>query len=170
MIFLEASHEVLKVSDRTLHRWIAGLGVVAGLTCAATACGAQQVAVTAAWARATVAGQNTAGAYVELTSASDAFLVAAASPVAERVELHHMRVESGIMRMRSVQRIELPARKTVKLAPGSLHLMLIGVSRPLKAGDKLPLMLTFEAPGGGKSVLEVEAEVRAVGATGSHHH
>jgi hypothetical protein len=81
-----------------------------------------------------------------------------------------MRVEGGIMRMRPVQRIELPARKTVKLAPGGLHLMLIGVSRPLKAGDKLPLVLTFEVPGGGKSVLQVEAEVRAAGATGSHHH
>ena len=48
--------------------------------------------------------------------------------------------------------------------------LLIGVGRLLKAGDKLPLVLTFEAPGGGNAVLQVEAEVRAAGATGSHHH
>jgi copper(I)-binding protein len=160
----------MKVSDRELNRWFANVVVAATIGFAAMPCAAQQVTVKDAWARATVAGQKTAGAYVELTSASGAVLVGAASPVAEKVELHNMSVEGGIMRMRPVQRIELPARKAVKLAPGGLHLMLIGVSRLLRAGDKLPLVLTFEVPGGGNSILQVEAEVRAAGATGSHHH
>lgn len=126
--------------------------------------------VAGAWARATVAGQKTAAAYAELTSATDAFLVAAASSVAERIELHHMRVEGDIMRMRPVQRIELPAQRTVRLAPGGFHLMLFGVSRALKPGEKLPLVLTFEAAGGGKATLKVEAEVRAAGAASAHQH
>ncbi|MBI3917932.1 MAG: hypothetical protein HY322_13100 [Betaproteobacteria bacterium] len=47
---------------------------------------------------------------------------------------------------------------------------MIGVGHLLRAGDKLPLVLTFEVPGGGKSILQVEAEVRAAGTTGSHHY
>jgi len=64
----------------------------------------------------------------------------------------------------------LPARTTVKLAPGGLHLMLTGIKRQLKTGDKLPLTLTVEAQGGGRSVQKVEAEVRAVGAASPPHH
>src|SRR5688572_13088014 len=73
------------------------------------------VKVANAWVRAPAAGQKTAGAYVELTSGRDAALVAAGSPAAARVEMHSSTVEGGVMRMRALPRIELPAGQTVKL-------------------------------------------------------
>src|SRR3954471_10613357 len=78
---------------------------------------AQSVKVSNAWVRATAPGQKTAGAYVELTSPTAAALVAAGSPAAGRVELHTMSMDGGIMRMRQVPRIELPAGETVRLGP-----------------------------------------------------
>ncbi len=69
-----------------------------------------------------------------------------------------------------MQKIELPAKKTVKLAPGGLHVMLIGVKQPLKPGDKVPLVLTIEAADGARSTVKAEAEVRAVGGAQAHHH
>lgn len=121
-----------------------------------------------AWVRAPVAGMKVAGAYMELTSPEAATLVAAASPLAERVEMHRTTLEDGVMKMRPLPAIELPAGKTVSLAPGGLHLMLIGLARPLKPGEKVPLALTLERAGAGRTVVRVEVEVRT--ATGSHTH
>jgi copper(I)-binding protein len=120
-----------------------------------------------AWARAPAPGQKVASAYAELTSPSNAALVAAASPVAERVELHSMTMDGGVMRMRPVPRIELPAGKTVTLAPGGLHLMLFGLKQPLKDGDKVPLELSVQSAGSAPTTVKVEAEVRVPGASDS---
>lgn len=131
------------------------------------------VKIADAWVRAPAPGQKTAGAYVELTSDRDAAVVAAGSPAAARVEMHSTTTEGGVMRMRALPRIELPAGKTVKLAPGGTHLMLIDVKQPLKPGDKVPLTLSVQpaGPAAGTSLttLQVEAEVRAAGATVHSH-
>ena len=98
-------------------------------------------------------------------------LTAVASPAAARTELHSTSVEEGVMRMRPVARIELPSGKAVKLAPGGLHIMLIGVKQPLKPGDKVPLTLTVQrADFSSRSVFTVLAEVRAVAAENAHRH
>jgi copper(I)-binding protein len=131
----------------------------------------RSVKVANAWVRAPAAGQKTLAAYLELTSDRDAALVAAGSPAAARVEMHSSTVEGGVMRMRAVPRIELPARQTVKLAPGGLHLMLIGAKQPFKPGDKVPLTLSIQpsGPTAGLSLttINLEAEVRA--AEGAAH-
>ena len=133
---------------------------------------AQSVKVANAWVRAPAPGQKTAIAYVELTSARNAALVAAGSPAAAGVEMHTMSMDGGIMRMRAVPRIELPAGRTVKLGPGGLHLMLIDVRKPLKAGDRVRLVLSVQetGPAAGMSLttLELEAEVRAAATAHSH--
>ena len=126
----------------------------------ASAVSAADVKLDNAWVRTPAPGQKATGAYVELTSVSDAALVSAASPLAERVELHTMTLDGGVMRMRSIPRIELPAGKTVKLAPGGMHLMVFNLKQPLKAGDKLPLVLTIQGAGASTATLEIEAEVR----------
>jgi copper(I)-binding protein len=84
------------------------------------------------------------------------------------VELHSMTLDGGVMRMRALPRIELPAGKTVNLAPNGLHLMLIDLKRPLKAGDKLPLVLSVQTSGTSVTTLNVEAEVRAAGELHKH--
>lgn len=131
---------------------------------------AETVNVGNAWVRATAPGQKTAGAYMELTSEADAALVAVASPAAGKTELHTMSMDGGVMRMRPVAKIDLPAKKAVKLAPGGgLHVMLRDIRQPLKEGDKVPLTLTIRGGGNAQSTIKVEAQVRAAGSASMHH-
>jgi len=156
----------MKFIDDHVYRSLLALVVGWSICSAAFADG---VIVKNAWARATAPGQNTASIYLDIASDVEAALVGAASPVAASAEMHAMRMENGVMKMRAVQRIELPARKTVKLAPAGLHLMLVGIKQPLRAGERVPLELTIEAAGRVKSSLKVEAEVRPLTVTGEPH-
>ena len=140
--------------------------VLAGFCMVATiANAADSVKVANAWVRAPVPGQKNAAAYVELTSASPAALVAAGSSAANRAEMHTMSTEGNVMRMRSVPRIDLPAGQTVKLAPGGLHIMLLELKQPLKVGDLVPLTLSVQPVGGAAGMslttLEIQAPVQA---------
>jgi copper(I)-binding protein len=141
------------------------------LTLVAFAADAPSVKVANAWARATAPGQTTAVAYVELTSDRDAALVAAGSSLAGRTELHSMATEGGVMRMRQIPRVTLPAGQTIALAPNGVHLMLLDLKQPLKPGDKLPLVLSIQAPSGmSLTTLRVEAIVRPLADNGHHGH
>ena len=122
----------------------------------------ETVTVTHAWVRATAPGQRVAGAYLEFSSAVPSTLVAVSSPVAGSAEIHSMRLENGVMQMRQLESLELPAKQMVKLEPGGLHLMLLDLKKPLKRGDKVPLRLTLQRTDRSKTVLEVQAEVRSV--------
>lgn len=140
------------------------------LLAAAAAAAADPVTVSDPWVRATAPGQKVAGAYMELTSPAGGALVAAASPVAGVVELHTMKVEDGVMKMRAVPRIELPAGQAVKLAPGGYHIMLMDLKRELKPGDGVPIVLTVEGRDQTRTNVEVRAQVREVGAGAEHPH
>ena len=149
------------------------VGFVLGL--APLQAASQSIRVTDAWVRPPLPGQKHAAAYIELTSDRKAALVAAGSSVAERVEMHSMTTEDGIMRMRPLPRIDLPAGQTVKLVPGGMHLMLFDVKQALKPGDKVPLTLSVQPadPAAGMSLttVNIEAPVRLVGPpTASHRH
>ena len=101
------------------------------------------------YAQATPPGARTGGAYFtvrNLGTAADR-LVGVASPVSKRAEVHSMKMEGSVMRMRAVPSLEIPPGKSVALAPGGYHVMLIGLAHPLAAGDKVPLTLTFEKAG-----------------------
>ncbi|MGH8640459.1 MAG: copper chaperone PCu(A)C [Burkholderiales bacterium] len=129
--------------------------------CGLPAAAAQPVVVSDAWVRAPAPGQKVAAAYMELTSRVNLSLVAVASPAAASVELHNTAVEEGVMKMRPVGRIELPAGKPVKLAPGGLHAMLVDLKQPLKTGDKVLLTLTVQRPdAASRSIFTVQAVVR----------
>ena len=121
---------------------------------------AGEVEVIQAWVRATAPGQQIAGAYLQITSAVPAKLIAASSPVAGSVEIHSMHMEGGIMKMRQLQILILPANKPVKLEPGGLHLMLLDLKTPLKPGDRVPLRLTVQRANQSRLEMEVRAEVR----------
>jgi len=123
---------------------------------------AAQVAVADAWVRGTVVGQKATGAFMQLTSLSDMTLVGAASPAAKIVEIHEMKQEGGMVKMGAVNRVALPANKTVELKPGGYHIMMMDLARPLKEGDAVPLTLTFEDKAGKKQTMEVKASVRGL--------
>lgn len=133
---------------------------------------AANVSVTDAWARATMPGQKVSGAYMQITSDADARLVGASSPAVPRVEVHEMKMDGDVMRMREVKAIELPKGKAVSLEPGGYHIMLMNLKKPIAAGDSIPLRLTIES-GGKKQTVEVKAEARAPGGAmpdHTHHH
>jgi hypothetical protein len=103
-------------------------------------------------------GGSTSAAYMTLSSAtgeSDA-LVSASTDAAETVELHTVIMEEGVMRMRPVTQIEVPAEGETHLEPGGYHVMLINITRDLSEGDTVELTLTFEQAG----EVQVTAPVR----------
>jgi hypothetical protein len=137
---------------------------------AAQSAAAQSVDVKGAWIRGTVPGQSATGAFMEITSRGPARLVAVASPAANAAEIHHMKMEGGIMKMDAVDGVDLPANKTVKLAPGGYHVMLLDLKHTLKAGDRVPLKLTFELPGRKRETVDLSVEVREVTGEKKHGH
>lgn len=131
---------------------------------------AANISVTDAWARATMPGQKVSGAYMKLQSDADARLVGVSSPAVPRVEVHEMKMDGDVMRMREVQSIDLPKGKTVSLEPGGFHIMLMNLPKPIAAGDVIPLTLVIES-GGKRQNVEVKAEARApMGGGAMHHH
>ncbi|TCJ11900.1 copper chaperone PCu(A)C [Parasulfuritortus cantonensis] len=120
---------------------------------------ATDVRVDHAWMRATLPGQRVAAGFMDLTAGRDLVLVGASSPVAETVEFHSMGVADGKMQMRALKTIALPKGKTVGLAPGGMHVMLIGIKAPIGAGRPVPVQLVFEDGRGGKSTATVEMRV-----------
>jgi copper(I)-binding protein len=128
-----------------------------------------QVSIKDPWVRGTVAGQKATGAFMQITSGSDTSLVAVSSPVAKVVEIHTMSHEGGVMKMRAVDAIRVPAGKTVELGPGGFHVMLMELGQPLKEGDKVPMTLTFADKSGKRTTQEVTATVRPL-ASSQHKH
>ena len=119
-----------------------------------------QVSVSDAWVRGTVEGQKATGAFMQLKSPGGATLIAAESPVAGAVEIHEMRMEGNVMRMRALPRLELPAGQAVDLKPGGYHIMLMNLKAPLKKGESVPIRLKFQGQDGKPQEVEVKAEVR----------
>ena len=127
-----------------------------------TALAAQaQVKVDDPWVRATVAPQKATGAFMQLTSARPVKVVAVSSPVADMVEIHEMKMEDGVMKMRAVDALPLPAGQVVALKPGSYHVMLMGLKAPIKAGESVALTLTVEGADGKRAAVEIKAQARA---------
>jgi copper(I)-binding protein len=136
----------------------------------APALAADAISVSQPWVRATVAGQTVAGAYMDIVAKANAVLVAVASPVAAKAELHTMTMDGGVMKMRPLDKLDLPAGKAVNLKPGGHHVMLIDIKRELKAGERVPLTLTVQDPRGARSTLQVDSEVRREAEAGGHMH
>jgi len=121
---------------------------------------AQGVTAKDAWVRGTVAGQTATGAFLELKASEHAALLSVSSPIAGTVEVHEMSMDKGVMKMRAISRLDLPAGKAVALKPGSYHIMLMDLKQALKKGDSVPLTLKIEGKDKKLSTLEVKAEVR----------
>ncbi len=112
------------------------------------------------FARATPTGAKTGGVFFTVENRGEIgdTLIRASSPIAGNVELHHMAVEAGVMRMRAIPAVEVKPGGKLELKPGGYHLMLFDLRQPLKNGDKFPLTLTFDRAG----TLEVSVVVEAI--------
>ena len=117
------------------------------------------VKVEGAWARASVPGQKGTGAFMKLTAPQGARLVSASSPAAGVTEVHEMKLDGDVMRMRAVPVLELPAGKPVELKPGGFHVMLLDLKAPLAKDSTVPLTLTFKDAKGVESKLDLTVPV-----------
>ncbi|MDB5753382.1 MAG: hypothetical protein JWP65_3803 [Ramlibacter sp.] len=130
-------------------------------TCFALQAQTAPVTVAGAWARASVQGQSGTGAFMTLTAREPLSLVGAATPMAGVAELHEMKMEGDVMRMRAVPALELVPGKPVELKSGGYHLMLMDLKAPLRVGTQVPLALRFRDAKGVVSTLQVSVPVAA---------
>ncbi|HVY06703.1 MAG TPA: copper chaperone PCu(A)C [Burkholderiales bacterium] len=121
---------------------------------------AELVKVVDPWSRATVPGQSVGGVYMDLVASEPLRLVAIRTAAAETAEVHQMKMEKGMMRMRAVPFLALPAGKTVKLRPGGYHVMLFDLKNSLVEGQKLKLELVVEDAAKIQHRIPVEALIR----------
>ena len=127
-----------------------------------------QVEISDAWMRATAPGQKTAAGYLLIRnkSAQPERLVGASSEAAAKVGTHVSTKDGEIVRMREVKGYDIPAKGTFELQPNGAHLMLVDLKKPLKEGEKVPVVLRFEKAG----EVKVDFEVRPLSAPASGHH
>ncbi|SEF69290.1 copper chaperone PCu(A)C [Marinobacterium lutimaris] len=128
------------------------------LSMLATPAFAADVSINDAYARAVPPGQPNSAAFMQITNKGDAALTltGATTSVAGVAELHTHIQDEGVMRMRRIDGIELPAGESVSLKPGGLHVMLIGLEKNLAAGDKIDLTLEFSD--GSSEALEIPVQ------------
>lgn len=129
-----------------------------------------QITVSKPWSRQTAPGQRVGGAFMTITNAGASVdqLIGGSTPAAEKVEIHTMSMDGGIMRMRPLpDGAAVPARGTLALAPGGYHIMLIGLKQPLVLGSRVPLTLRFRKAGTVKVELTVQS-VAYQGKGGEH--
>ena len=115
------------------------------------------------WARELPAVAPNGAAYFQVENGGNeaSRLVSASSPIADRAELHTHEMDGGVMKMRHVRSVEVPAQSMVSFEPGGLHVMLVGLREPLVGGGSFPLSLEFAQAG----TIDVTVEITAEGPT-----
>jgi copper(I)-binding protein len=131
------------------------------LGCAAQAQAPAPVTVEHAWARTSVQGQSGTGAFMTLTAREPLTLVGVSTPAAGVAEIHEMKMEGDVMKMRPIEALPLPAGKAVELKPGGHHLMLMNLKAPLQAGTQVPVTLRLRDAKGNTRTLDVSVPVSA---------
>ncbi|WP_414693841.1 copper chaperone PCu(A)C [Polaromonas sp.] len=133
--------------------------VPASAVVAVSGIAAQPVQVKDAWVRATVPGQKGTGAFMNITAKTATRLIGASSPLAGVTEVHEMKMEGDVMKMRALPALDLPAGKTVELKAGGYHLMLLDLKQNLPKGSTVPLTLMFKDSKGVQSRVELKLPV-----------
>jgi len=124
-----------------------------------------QIGVATPWARATIGAGKTGVVYLTIQNrgAANDRLIAVLTPVAKRAALHGHTMDKGIMRMRPVEAIEVAQGKTIALAPGAMHIMLMGLKYGLREGGTFPLTLTFAEAGSATITIDIRSPVARSG-------
>lgn len=123
----------------------------------------QKPQIEQAWAAATVPGQPVGAAYMRINSQEPLSLMRVETPAASRVQVHAMHTENGVMKMREIRELQIPASQPVELAPGGTHLMLLGLKKSLKVGERVPLTFTFRRADKTEIRVSVNAPIKPMG-------
>ena len=140
----------------------AALAALSALCVAGTSAYAQTIEVKDAWVRSTVEGQQGTGAFMKITARETVRLVGISSSMAGIAEVHEMKLENDVMKMRRLSVLVFPAGKTVELKPGGYHVMLMDLKQPLPKGSTMPLTLRFKDAKGADSKVELTVPVSTV--------
>jgi len=114
-----------------------------------------------AWVRETKPGQEVGAAYMTLKSTADTQLIKVESKMAGTVEIHEMSMNNGVMKMRMLDTLALPANKAVELSPGGFHLMLFDMKKPFATGNQVDMLLTFKDKTGKISKQKITVPVKS---------
>ena len=137
----------------------------------ATTAHAQNLNVQNAWVRATVQGQKATGAFMQITAPAATTLISVSTPVAGVAEVHEMKMDGDVMRMRPLPKgLELPAGKAVQLKPGGYHLMLMDLKLPLQKDTTIPITLTLRDSKGVQSTQDLRVPVLSTAPAGQAEH
>ena len=136
-------------------QWFLAAGLLLSLILAASLARADEITVTGAFAQLTPSGSGGAFMMIHNHSTVPDRLVAVSTDLARKAELHVTKMDDGVMRMRPVEAIEVPAKGMTALQSGGPHVMLFGVQKGLKAGDSLDLTLRFERAGDMTVAVEI---------------
>ena len=141
------------------------IGVIAGSSARAEEVKAGDLVISQAWSRATPNGAKIGTGYftIENKGTTADKLVGVSGEVSDKIEVHEMSMNNGVMKMRPVDGgLTIEPGKTVKLAPNGYHLMIMDLKSPLKQGGKVPVTLEFEKAG----KVAVTLDVQGIGAQG----
>ena len=136
--------------------------VAVAVVIATPALAEESIRVFDAWARATILASRLGAAYVTVESATEDQLLGVATPVAGQVMVQAVEKDGDINRMKHIETLDLPAGERITLAPGGMHLMLMGLQDKLSEGTTLPMTLSFENAG----EITVEGSVLGIAAEG----
>lgn len=156
----------IRFTNRLARPLLCGVAFVLAVT--AYPVSAQVVSVKDPWVRSTVPRQKATAAYMEITAGRASRLLEVSSPVAGVAEIHEMRMEKDVMRMRAIAALELSAGQPVTLEPGGYHLMLMDLKVQIKDGDKVPITLVFELRNGSRETAQITAVARPPQPASSH--
>ena len=121
------------------------------------------------WVKTTVPGATVSAAYMHIKSATPLKLVKAESSIAGIAEIHDMKMNAGVMEMKAIDALDIPADKLVDLQSGGLHVMLMKLKKPINKGDKVPLTLTFEGADKKPVVVKIDATAQEKNSGGHKH-
>lgn len=126
-----------------------------------------EVTIKDAWVRATVPQQMATGAFFQIQSSTDARVVSVQTSAAGVAEIHEMKMENNLMKMRAVEHLDLAAGKMVELKPGGFHLMLMDLKQQIKAGELIPVTLVVEGKDKKRETIEIKLKARSL--NGAEH-
>ena len=122
----------------------------------------ESVRVSDAWARASVLASRPVASYLTIESAVEDRLLGVTTPVAGHVMIHVVEKDGDVSRMKHIETLEVPTGERITLAPGGMHLMLMGLQDKLSEGTTFPMTLSFENAG----EITVEVSVLGIAAEG----
>jgi len=136
--------------------------IIAAAVATVTLAAQAEIVVKDAWVRATVPQQKATGAFMQIQSTKNVRLIEVQSAAAGLVEVHEMKMDNNVMKMRAIPQLDVPAGKNVELKPGGYHVMLMDLKAQAKAGDAVTLKLIFEDENKKQETVDVKATVKSL--------